>query len=51
MRVRWITRQMTSGNSLIYQVSVLHTSPSTDDAKALLSKEEYANFFDEFYPE
>ena len=51
MRVRWITRQMTSGDSLIYQVSVLHTSPSTDNAKALLSKEEYANFFDEFYPE
>jgi len=51
MRVRWITRQMTNGDSLIYQVSVLHTSSSTEDAKALLSKEEYANFFNEFCPE
>jgi len=51
MRVRWITRQMTNGDSLIYQVSVLHSGSSTGDAKALLSKEEYANFFNEFCPE
>ena len=51
MRVRWINRQMTNGDSLIYQVSVLNTSSSTEDAKALLSKEEYANFFNEFCPE
>jgi len=51
MRVRWITRQMTNGDSLIYQVSVLHSGSSTEDAKALLSKEEYANFFNEFCPE
>jgi len=51
MRVRWITRQASNGDSWIYQISVLHANASTDDAKALLSTEEYANFFNEFYPE
>lgn len=51
MRVRWITRQMANGDSFIYQVSILHGKANTDDAKVLLSKEEYANFFNEFYPE
>jgi len=51
MRVRWITRQASNGDSWIYQVSVLHASASTDDVKVLLSKEEFANFFSEFYPE
>jgi len=51
MRVRWITRQMTNGDSLIYQVSVLHAGSMAEDAKTLLSKEEYANFFNEFCPE
>ena len=51
MRVRWITRQMANGDSFIYQVSVLHGNASNEDARALLSKEEYANFFNEFYPE
>lgn len=51
MRVRWITRSTDSGNIWVYQVSVLHTSANSDDAKTLLSKEEYANFFNEFYPE
>ena len=51
MRVRWITRQVMNGNSYIYQVSVLHSKVSTEDAKALLSQEAYANFFNEFYPE
>jgi hypothetical protein len=51
MKVRWITRQASNGDAWIYQVSVLHASANTDDAKTLLSKEEYANFFNEFYPE
>jgi hypothetical protein len=51
MRVRWITRQESNGDSWIYQISVLHANASTDDAKASLSTEEYANFFNEFYPE
>ena len=51
MRVRWITRVSDGGNAWIYQVSVLHAHADTTDAKALLSKEEYANFFNEFYPE
>ena len=51
MRVRWITRVGDSGNVWLYQVSVLHTNADTADAKMLLSKEEYANFFNEFYPE
>jgi hypothetical protein len=51
MRVRWITRQASNGDAWIYQISVLHANANTDDAKILLSKEEYANFFSEFYPE
>ena len=51
MKVRWITRQASNGDAWIYQVSVLHTNTNTDDAKTLLSKEEYANFFNEFFPE
>jgi hypothetical protein len=50
MKVRWITRQASNGDVWIYQVSVLHANAKTDDAKTLLSKEEYANFFNEFYP-
>ncbi len=51
MKVRWITRQASNGDAWIYQVSVLHANAKTDGAKALLSKEEYSNFFNEFYPE
>ena len=51
MRVRWITRVNDSGDISIYQVSVLHLNADTGDVKELLSKEEYANFFNEFYPE
>ena len=51
MKVRWITRQASNGDAWIYQVSVLHGNANTDDVKTLLSKEEYANFFNEFYPE
>jgi hypothetical protein len=50
MKVRWITRQASNGDAWIYQISVLHANANTDDAKTLLSKEEYANFFNEFYP-
>jgi hypothetical protein len=50
MRVRWITRQASNGDSWIYQVSVLHANANVD-AKTLLSQEAYANFFNEFYPE
>ena len=51
MRVRWITRQAGNGDSWVYQVSVLHANTDGGNAKLLLSKEEYANFFNEFYPE
>jgi hypothetical protein len=51
MRVRWIIRQASNGDAWIYQISVLHANSSAVDAKTLLSKEEYANFFNEFYPE
>lgn len=51
MRVRWITRQASNGDAWIYQVSVLHANANTNDVKTFLSKEEYANFFNEFYPE
>jgi hypothetical protein len=51
MRVRWITRQSSNGDAMIYQVSVLHSNANGDSPKILLSQEEYANFFNEFYPE
>jgi hypothetical protein len=51
MRVRWITRVATDGSIWIYQISVLHTKAIPNNAKTFLSKEDYANFFDEFYPE
>ena len=51
MRVRWITRPMNDGGIWVYQVSVLHANANTDNAKIFLSKEEYANFFNDFYPE
>jgi len=51
MRVRWITRQASNGDAWIYQVSVLHPNANTENAKTILSKEEYENFFSEFYPE
>ena len=50
MKVRWITRQASNGDAWIYQVSVLHANANIDDTKTLLSKEEYTNFFNEFYP-
>ena len=51
MRVRWITRPMNDGGVWVYQVSVLHTNADADNAKLFLSQEEYANFFNDFYPE
>jgi len=51
MRVRWIARVATDGSIWLYQISVLHTKPILGDTKIFLSKEEYANFFDQFYPE
>ena len=51
MRVRWITRVAADGSIWVYQISVLHNKAIPSDAKAFLSKEEYANFFTEFYPE
>ena len=50
MRVRWIIRQASNGDSWIYQVSVLHAS-AIADVKTLLSQEAYENFFTEFHPE
>jgi hypothetical protein len=51
MRVRWITRVAADGSVWVYQISVLHTKAIPNNAKTFLSKEDYANFFDEFYPE
>jgi hypothetical protein len=51
MRVRWITRANDGGDKWVYQVSVLHTNADTANAKKLLTKEEFTNFFNEFYPE
>lgn len=51
MRVRWISRVAADGSIWIYQISVLHTKAIPNDAKAFLLKEDYANFFNEFYPE
>ena len=51
MRVRWITRPMNDGGVWVYQVSVLHANANSNDAKLFLSKEEYANFFNDFSPE
>ena len=51
MRVRWIVRPNEDGSNWIYQVSVLHVKAESGDAKTILSKEEYANFFNEFRPE
>ena len=51
MRVRWITRFDNNKSVWVYQASVLHTNANTGDVKTLLSKEEYANFFNEFVPE
>jgi hypothetical protein len=51
MRVRWITRAAVDGSVWVYQISVLHTKAIPGDAKTVLSKEAYGNFFDEFYPE
>ena len=51
MRVRWITRQASNGDAWIYQLSVLHSNANTDDVKTFFSKEEYASFFNDFYPE
>jgi hypothetical protein len=51
MRVRWITRVATDGSIWVYQISVLHTKAIPSDAKIFLSKEEYGNFFEQFYPD
>ena len=51
MRVRWINRVAPNGDIWIYQISVLHTNAGTENAKTLLSKEEYENFFSDFSPE
>ena len=51
MRVRWISRPSDNGQIMIYQVSVLNSKANTEDAKSTLSKDEYANFFNEFHPE
>jgi hypothetical protein len=51
MRVRWIARPAENGSMWVYQVSVLHANTETGEVKALLSKEGYENFFNEFHPE
>jgi hypothetical protein len=51
MRVRWINRVAPNGDSWIYQISVLHTSAVTENAKIFFTKEAYENFFSDFVPE
>ena len=51
MRVRWINRVAPNGDIWVYQISVLHMNAGTENAKTLLSKEEYENFFSDFSPE
>jgi hypothetical protein len=51
MRVRWIARPSQEGAVWIYQLSLLQTKANLDDVKFALTKEEYANFFNEFRPE
>ena len=51
MRVRWINRAASNGDIWVYQISVLHMNAGTENAKTLLSKEEYENFFSDFSPE
>jgi hypothetical protein len=51
MRVRWINRVAPNGDSWIYQISVLHANSDAQNAKTLLSKEVYENFFSDFSPE
>ena len=51
MRVRWINRVASNGDNLIYQISVLHTGTVLENTKAVLSREEYENFFSDFSPE
>jgi hypothetical protein len=51
MRVRWINRVAPNGDYFVYQISVLHTNASTDNAKTFFSAEEYENFFSDFSPE
>jgi len=51
MRVRWINRMASNGDSWIYQISVLHTNSGEENPKTFFSKEEYENFFSEFSPE
>lgn len=51
MRVRWIVRPSPDGEVWIYQLSLLQTKANLDDVKSALSKEEYANFFNEFRPD
>lgn len=51
MRVRWIVRPSPDGEVWIYQLSLLQTKANLDDVKSVLSKEEYANFFNEFRPD
>ena len=51
MRVRWINRAASNGDIWVYQISVLHMNAGTENAKTLLSKEEYEYFFSDFSPE
>ena len=51
MRVRWINRVGPTGDTWIYQISVLHANPGAESTKTFLSKEEYENFFSDFSPE
>jgi hypothetical protein len=51
MRVRWMTRVGPTGDTWIYQISVLHANAANENAKTFFSAEEYENFFSDFSPE
>jgi protein tyrosine phosphatase (PTP) superfamily phosphohydrolase (DUF442 family) len=48
MRVMWITSAVENEGVWIYQLAVLRTRTSSEDAKTTLSNETFAPFFEEF---
>lgn len=48
MRVMWITSAVENEGVWIYQLAVLRTRTSSEDAKTALSNETFAPFFEEF---
>jgi hypothetical protein len=48
MRVMWITGAVENDGAWIYQLAVLRTHASSEDAKTVLSNETFSPFFEEF---